>query len=230
MSSDMEVESNFFSLPFIFHERINIMDYPSNAGMGQQAPKQPEKVESVISSTPKVKARTAKGLKGIIFSQDFRDIKDGVYEDIVKPKIKEFVYAAINNISETINSSLQMMIFGDVRQRSSNYGLRRPGDKVSYNQYSSSKPPTPTMTVAYDCSDLTYDSRGDAEIVLASMRDHLYQYPYVTVAQMYEFSNLKSPSYTSTNYGWDNLDGVQVKRTLEGDYVIDLPRAKALPR
>lgn len=210
------------------------MEYPSNANMLQpsvnQQLKPPEHSDPAISNKAKTKPNVAKSMKGLIFTQDFRDIKEGVINDIIRPKIKEMAYNFVGNIVNSIDSTLQMMIFGDVRRSST-----RPGDRVSYNQFSTSyrKPApslNPSISTSYNCDDLTYETRGDAEAVLMAMRDHLSRFNYVEVSRMYEFSNLSMPNWTSNNYGWDNLDGVTVKRTMEGDYVIDLPRAKPLPK
>ena len=211
------------------------MDYPNNSNMSQQQQQQPQlkppdKVDSVISKPPKIKQKNQKGLKSVVFAQDFKDIKDGIYEDYVKPKIKETVYNISSNIGDIINSTLQSMIFGDVRRPVN--GGRRVGDNPSYSQYSKpgSRPVAPSISVAYDCSGLSFESKVDADIVLAAMQEHLTRYPWVSVAQMYEYANLARPDYTSTNYGWDNLDGVRVKATGEGDFYIDVPKAKPLPR
>lgn len=209
------------------------MDYPNNSNMTQQQQPQlkpPEIVNSVISKPPKIREKNQKGLKSIIFDQDFKDIKDGIYENYVKPKIKEIVYNISSSIGDIINSTLQSMIFGDVRRPVN--GGRRVGDAPSYNQYSksSSRPITPSISVAYDCSGLSFESKSDADIVLITMQEHLTRYPWVSVAQMYEYAGLARPDYTSTNYGWDNLDGVKVKGTGDGDFYIDVPKAKPLPR
>jgi hypothetical protein len=204
------------------------MEYPSNANMPQppQLEKPSESSKSVITSKPKVKTNTPKGLKGVIFSQDFKDIKQGVFDDIIRPKIKEMAYRFVENIVNTVDSTIQMMIFGDVGRPTS-----RPGDRVSYNQFSNTKKPNPQISsVAYEHGTIEYPTRGDAERVLQEMQDWLYRFPYVEVSRMYEFSNLSMPNWTSNNYGWDNLDGVTVKRTFEGQYIIDLPRAKPLPK
>lgn len=210
------------------------MDYPSNVNLPSakdQTPKQPDHVESVIDSKPKTKSNKVKSIKGTIFEQDLRDIKDGLYQDVIKPKMKDIVYNITGSIGDMIDYGIQMMIWGDARRPVS----RRPGatnNNTPYNQFSSRKPVTssPSMSATYTCDDLTFESRGDAEAVLAAMRDHLTQYPYVSVSQMYQFANATPPAYTSNNYGWDRLDGVQVRRTFDGDYCIDLPKAKPLPR
>ena len=228
----MEVESNYFSLPFIFHERVEFMEFENNSNMGKDtvAQAEPEKVESTVYKKPKIKPKR-KGLKGIIFLQDFRDIKDGIYQDVLEPKIRETIYGLAENVSngitDTINNTLQMMIFGDVRRTSNQ---RRPGDKVSYNQYSNRRVvSSPSMSTSYECDDLSWDTRGDAEYVLNLMREHLQEYPWVTVARMYEFAEMTAPNASCNNYGWTNLDGVQV-RSRDGGYIIELPRAKPIPR
>ena len=208
-----------------------VPDYPSNSSLAMGTPNKkgppepPASVESVVDSKAKVKTRSGKGLRGFLLAQDFRDIKDGVIDDIIRPKIKDIVYNIAESIGNTIDSSIQMMIFGDVKRSPSN----RIGDRVSYNQYSNRKAaPAPTMSAAYSCDDLSYETRGDAEAVLTSMREHLNQYPFVTVAQMYEFSGLTMQNYTANNYGWTDLSGVSVKRSFDGDYIIDLPRARPI--
>ena len=204
------------------------MDYPSNANMssGQQNADQ-VKVESVVKSTPKVKPATAKGMKGFVLQQDFKDIKEGVVNDIVRPKIKELIYDTIEGILNTVGSSFQMMIFGDVKYKTSS----RVGDKVSYNNYSKNKSTaTPSISSSFVSDSINYESRGDAEIVLEAMKRHLEEYPVVTVAQMYEFSNLKTPNWTTTNYGWTDLSDARIRRDYDGDYIIDLPRAKPIGR
>ena len=205
------------------------MDYPSNANMPSSQTNEPLKVESAITSTPKQKPSVKRGVRSFLFQQDFRDIKDGVIKDIIKPKIQEWIYSAVEDALSGVSSTIQMMMFGDVKYRTGG----RVGDKVSYNQYSNrSRTPsvTPSISASYASDSIQYESRGDAEAVLASMRAHLQMYPVVTVAQMYEFSNSKAPNWTATTYGWDDLSDARIRRDYDGDYVIDLPRAKPITR
>lgn len=206
------------------------MNYPSNAMLPVSDNKDAGevKVDSVIKSTPKTKASSAKGMKGFILQQDFRDIKEGVINDIIRPKIKELIYNMIEDSLNTVSSSFQMMIFGDVKYRTGS----RVGDRVSYNSYSnkSKNAPTPSISSSFVSDSITYESRGEAEVVLEAMRRHLEEYPVVTVAQMYEFSNLKTPNWTTTTYGWTDLSSARITRDYDGDYIIDLPRAKPIGR
>lgn len=222
----MEVCTNYFTLPFIFHERIDIMDYPSNANMSSD--KKEVHVTSAIKSTPKEKSAKPTGVKGFLLQQDFKDIKEGVFNDIVRPQLKAWIYSFIEDTLNAIGSSFQMMIFGDIRYKTSS----RVGDKVSYNNYSKSRSATisPSISSSVASDSINYESRGDAEAVLESMRRHLDTYPVVTVSQMYEFSNLKPPNWTASTYGWTDLDDARIRRDYDGDYIIDLPKAKPIGR
>jgi len=203
-------------------------DYPTNIDMPSAQNNEDVKVSSVITSTPKTKPQTPKGVKGFLIQNDFRDIRDGVINDIIAPKVKDLFYDIIEGIVGTIESSFQMMIFGDYRPSTSS---RRIGDRVSYNSFSKKQnSPTPSVSSAFICDDLSYESKGDAELVLMAMKEHLRVYPYVTVAQMYEFSNMSQPNWTSNNYGWNDLSGAMVKRNFDGEYIIDLPKAKPINR
>lgn len=203
--------------------------YPSNANMSDSNSSDKVKVDSVIKSTPEIKPSSPKGMKGFIFQQDFKDIKEGVVNDLIRPKVKDWIYGFVEDVLNGIGSSLQLMIFGDVRYKTSS----RVGDRVSYNNYSknrSSTTPTPSISSSFMSDSINYESRGDAEVVLEAMRQHLDQYHVVTVAQMYEFSNLKTPNWTTNNYGWTDLDDARIRRDYDGDYIIDLPRAKPIGR
>ena len=207
------------------------MDYPSNANMGAgQNNTEQVKVDSAIKSTPKIKASSAKGMKGFIFQQDFKDIKEGVINDLIRPKLKDWIYSFAEDVLNGIGSSLQMMIFGDVRYKTG----ARVGDRVSYNSYSksrtSSNSTAPSISSSFVSDSITYETRGDAEVVLDAMRRHLETYHIVTVAQMYEYSNLQTPNWTANNYGWTDLDDARIRRDYDGDYIIDLPRAKPIGR
>lgn len=205
-------------------------EYPTNSSLNlgssnngtPQTP--PVKVESVVSG--KVKKKNKK-LRNFILAQDFRDIREGVIDDIVQPGMKDIIYDIFKKAQNWIDAGFQMMLWGDVK-RSLN---GQKGDKVSYNQYSNNNrraSSSPSMTSTLSDIGLIYESRGDAEGVLTSMLQHLEDFPFVTVAQMYEFSDQGFSNYMYNSYGWTDLTGVKVKGSFDGGYIIDLPRAKPL--
>lgn len=211
-------------------------EYPTNSSLmlgnvdkdTPQLPKPPEKVESVVTGKTTTRTRMSKRLRNSIFAQDFRDVREGVVDDIVRPRIKELIYDIFKGFLNSADSTLQMMIWGEERRNPNN----RIGDHVSYNQFSNRRPPqssAPSMTSAFNCDDIIFETRGDAEVVLAYMYDYVNQYHSVSVANMYEFAGMQSP-WTANNYGWNDLTGTSIRPCFDGGYIIDLPRARPLQR
>ena len=75
----------------------------------------------------------------------------------------------------------------------------------------------------YNIGQLYFDDRGDAEAVLLKLRENLATYSVATVADLYEISGEKY-NFTDYDYGWRNLDSARVLRTVDGKYIIDLPK------
>ena len=207
-------------------------EYPTNSSLmmgapvkdNPQLPPPPPPAESVVSGKTATKSRVSKRLRNQIFAQDFRDVKEGVVDDIIRPRIKELIYDIFKGFLNSADSTLQMMIWGEER-RNPNF---RVGDRVSYNQMSNRRPmssSSPSMTSAFNCDDIIFENRGDAEVVLQYMYDYLSKYRNVTVAQMYEFAGQQSP-WTANKYGWTDLTGTTIRSCFDGGYVINLPRAQ----
>ena len=106
----------------------------------------------------------------------------------------------------------------------------RNGNKVSYRSYYSN--PEDTRASSYktqnrfDYEDVIFDTRVDAEEVREQMCDVIRQYGFVTVADMYDMADLPAP-YTSSKYGWRNLNSSEVIRNRDG-YIIKLPKASPI--
>ena len=82
------------------------------------------------------------------------------------------------------------------------------------------------MAGRFDYDDISFDSRGDAELVLDQMRDLVdgdRGFGLVTVADMYDLAGLQAP-FTARKYGWFNLRTAEVIRGRDGFY-IRLPKA-----
>lgn len=226
----MEVSSNFKTLPFIFKERIDIdvTDYSSNSDKSKmQVKTEPEKMAPVISQPVKLKKRDQMSLFNIIFEQDFKDIKEDLFKNRIRPKLKDIAYNMCISVIDTIDAALQMMIFKDsVISPDRRKGF---GDRVSYNKMSDRRqaPSAPSMSTVYNYDDVIFNTRDDAITVLDTMQQYLKSYPSVSVARFYEFANAPTTNWASNNYGWTNLDSVEVKRCDEG-WVIDFPKAKLL--
>lgn len=205
-----------------------IPDYPSNSSLNKEKVVEEERELPPVTNTPNVKVRKRNRLLGFIFSRDFRDIKDGLVEDYIKPKVQDAVNTVFENILDTGREAIQMMIFEDGR---------RPRGKTPYDSASwrngSARPQANSLTrpskepTYTELNDIIFDTYGDCEDLIRWLKEIIDQYKKARVADVYEYLKLAAP-YTTNNYGWYDLTGYKIMRCQEG-YWIDFPRPVALP-
>lgn len=113
-------------------------------------------------------------------------------------------------------------------------GPTGPGARIQYGSYYNQNQPQNNgnarqrTEARYSYNDLVFDTRGDAEVVLANMRGLLMDYRAVSIADMFDLAEMTSPNgYTDNKYGWTDLSSARVIR-VNGGYMIDLPRAGQL--
>lgn len=195
-------------------------------------PRQPKKDQTEFVAKPiregKIETRIGvdKSFRKLIFEQDFKDIKDGLFKDIIKPRVKNVAYSLLDNVMLTFQNAIEMMIFGSVR--SNRKGTTASGIR-HFTAYDN--PPTSGAPVLYSSVDfgtIDFKEFADAQNVLAEMQDALCQYPAVTVANLYDFAKQPAPTNTCSNYGWTNLDNVGIISVEDGYWRIDFPKPKYL--
>lgn len=147
-----------------------------------------------------------------------------ITKDILEPAIKNTLYTMLAD-------SVEMLIFGETRRKSSS---RSSVGRGSYHDYYERKRDNKRIESTSDrgsngrfnCEELVFDTRRDAENVLKEMFNTLEDFQIVTVFDLYEFSG-KTPPYTSKNYGWTNLDNSDI-RTIRDDqgigYILKLTK------
>lgn len=199
-------------------------DYIPKSSLDQQKEniEKREKLEPVVSSPTKTKKQTTwDKVKEEFVNGDGKSVGDYLLLDVLVPAIKQTIQAMINN-------GVDMILYGD-----SNYGRNRnsyqPG-RTSYRQYYDqprNNYSRPKIGSDYNYDEIVFGSRGDAELVLYYMRESIAKYRVVRVADYLEWSNRDS-NFTDNNYGWTNLDYVQIRTTRDGGYYLDLPRPMAL--
>ena len=201
-------------------------DYIPRSTLDQTKPvkeEKREKLEPVVSAPTTTKKRsTWDKVKDEFIGGDGKSIGDYLLLDVLVPAVKSTIQAMINN-------GVDMILYGDTnsgRNRNSLYQLTRVSYRQSFDQprgryYSSPK------NADYNYDEIVFGSRGDAELVLYYMRDSISRYRVVRVADYLEWSN-RDANFTDNNYGWTNLDYVQIRTTRDGGYYLDLPRPMAL--
>lgn len=189
-----------------------------------------EKVETHVDKpvVAGVKTKESKKLFGIFSKQDVKDIKDYVVYDVVIPSVKD-------TVSQVVSNAVDMMLFGEVRNRSRSRSSRGQSTYTSYNSMydrpRSDRRDRPDReerpSRSSEPRELVFETRSEAAQVLDAMQDILDQYKICTVADMYDLVGITG-SFTDNNWGWDDLRTARVVRSGRDGYSIELPRTISL--
>ena len=180
-----------------------------------------KKVEKVVKNRVIVKKKT--GLDKVVsvfISEDAQNVKSYILLDVLVPAIKKA-------IKDIVTDGVEMILYGDTGRgrRNSNASY------VSYDRFSSKRDDdrrydrTYTRN-GYSYDDIIFDSRLEAEEVLASMDSLIDTYGFVSVADLYDLAGISDDNHTHNKYGWKNLHSAESVRVRDG-FVLKLP--KALP-
>ena len=200
-------------------------DYKPNSYKSKEQP-QPiveKKVEKVTTGKvmTKKKSGIAKAAK-MFFAEDIRSVKRYVIMEVLLPALKR-------TFLDMVNNGADMLVNGEITRSKSN----TPGSKVSYRSFYDRRDDPPRARIdsrygsAYDYDELAFETRGDAERVLATLDEIMDTYKMVKFADHYDASG-RAPSSVMFNYGWTDIHTASVVRTVDGYYMIRLPRALPL--
>lgn len=184
----------------------------------QQAAREKKFDKPVVTTPVKVKKKgELSKMADTFISEDAKNIKSYILMDVVVPAVKKLV-------SDIVRDGIDMLLYGEKgRSKSSSTGAGYISYKNSYNGGTASNN---TRVTRYSNDDIIIDHRGEAEEVLARMKEALEEYGEVSVADFYDLIQ-RTAEYTDHNYGWRNLDGAYVDRVRDG-YKIIFPRAISL--
>lgn len=189
-------------------------NYAPNSHRSKQAAEEEKKPEAMITGTAHVKKRNAvRRVADIFLAEDISTVCGWVLSDVIVPGFKRLLV-----------SSVDMLLNG---KKGSSQNRSSSVSTVSYRDYYDDRDRSSSRKPEYfDYDEITYETRGDAELVLDQMRDILARFRVVRVSDMFDLSRMSSP-YTGNRYGWTNLDSARIMPTRDG-YVIKMPRALPL--
>lgn len=201
---------------------------PDNSTAAREARKKEEqkaaetkRAEKVVRGKVKTRKNEIRKLSDVFISEDAANVKNYILMDVIVPAIKRALYDGVTN-------SLDMILFGGRGGKSK----RSTADTVSYRDYNGvsrkDDRPRARTEVGYTYDDIIFDTRADAKAVLEKMDEIMEQYDQVTVADMYDLSDLTS-EYTDNRYGWVDIRSAEIVN-VRGGYKIKMPRARALNR
>lgn len=184
-----------------------------------------KKQDSVVAVPAKEKKKSLwQEIKEEFVVEDRRTVSEYLVKDVFVPLAKGMIQAIANN-------AVDMFLYGGgsgVHNRNSYTPYK--SNNVSYRPYYDQKPANnngyyskPRTAYGYDYTEIVFESRADAEAVFYRMMEILGTYSVVRVADYLEISGRDS-SYTDNNYGWTNMDNVQIRRSRDGGFFLDLPK------
>lgn len=211
-----------------------VPDYPSNSDKSKSERVQ---LQPVVDAPAMVRKKKKKNkLLKLIFAQDFHDIEQGLVTEYVKPKMKDLSWSFIQAGLDLAMNALRMMVYEDYkpidrsRLPTNSYTYSNYNGYYTYSQpynYNSANKPSMTTEINYD--EFTYATRGEAEAVLAELKNQITRCRCATVLDLYNLSRIDTSNYTLQDWGWTDLGFAEVRQGPDG-YIIALPKAKMLPR
>lgn len=203
-------------------------NYQSNShkskALQNETPRE-KRVEKVVKGKVKTKKNEGRKLANIFISEDAANVKSYVFMDVLVPAIKKAV-------SDIVRDGIDMILYGETDHRDRRRRNSR-SDRVSFRDYDRDYDRARdrdrdrrSSRNRFDYDDITFETRGEAELVRDRMLDVADEYGMVTVADMYDMADISVP-YTAANYGWmkSALDYIEIKRTRDGEYVLKMRKA-----
>lgn len=206
---------------------------PNNSDKARQG-QEPKKIEARQKLDPVVKGKVTKQKKSIwrrfkesIVGDDTRSVGDYIIHDVLVPAFK-------STVSDMVGGGIEMLLFGE-RRGKSNVTRDRGRTYVSYGNYyrdDRGKRDDDRRTLSrqsrarHDFDDIVFETRAEAEGVLAHLVDLTIQYDWASVMDFYELSGIET-DYTDDGYGWTTLREAYTDRLRNG-YIICFPTPRPL--
>lgn len=140
-----------------------------------------------------------------------------LWDDVILPAAKDM-------IADTLNSAVQRGIYGESESRSRS--RRRPVryDRASETRgRSGSRRRKRTVSINnfdYELKYLRFDSRRDANAIIAQMTEYIKTYGVCTVLDLYSAAGV-STNHNDDKWGWENLKGIRPTHIAAGEWTID---------
>lgn len=198
-------------------------EYRPNSKKSKEDSVSEKKIEKVISGSAKPKKKNdVQKFADVFISEDVSNVKSYIIMDVLIPAIKKAV-------SDIVTNGIDMILYGESGRNKNNSSA----SKVSYRNYYE-KPNerrstynSSTSRGGFDYEDIIFNTRGDAETVLDAMSEVISRYGVISVADLYDLSDVSTDNHTTNKYGWTDISGCKTVRVRDG-YILKLPRALPL--
>jgi hypothetical protein len=172
---------------------------------------------------------TGQKIKKAFIADEITDVKSYAIFDVVIPSIKKV-------IRELVMNAIDMVFYGKPQARTSD---RRRDPYYDWSRISRddrddrrddrrrSESRGQQFVSIRELDRVVFEDKEDAINALASLMDSIEEFGAVTVADFLGEASLPTNPIHS-KWGWYDLQGCSVRQTPDGDWYVDLPRAKPI--
>ena len=156
----------------------------------------------------------------VFTTQDMSNVGSYVVTDVIIPAAKKLIW-------DVISDGTSMILFGETGRNKP----RSNASRVSYAKYYDDPRDrgdrfanTAPVRRGIEYDNITFDTRGEAELVIDGLCDIIDRYGHATIIDLYDLADLTAPAHTSAKYGWTTMGAATVQRVRDG-FILKLPRA-----
>jgi len=193
----------------------------SSVSEDKEVPTDHVPAEKVISGVViERKAGLGSKIRETFMGVSARETAEHVVMDVLVPQFRGM-------IADAGMQMVERLILGESRGRASSSYSATSSSRVrgytAYNRYSESKgsESEPVNYRSNQVREVVVETRGDAQMVLDKLFEHIDRYKAVSVAYYYELVGITG-KFTDHQWGWTNLNASGVSSIREG-YRIELP-------
>jgi hypothetical protein len=193
---------------------------PNNSGKASPSTTHEKRVDKVVKGEVKRRQSFGKMVRDSFIPEDVENAGSYILSNMIVPGIRDGFFSVLRGILDYWSGGVGGPKF------TTSSGIRT--QKYSYNQLYNRRnaaPPesssTPAQRYAYD--DIVVPTIGEAEEVIAALKDIIRVYQVARVADLFDLVGVTG-SYTDNNYGWPNLDRAGYQR-VSGGYLLTFPKA-----
>lgn len=196
---------------------MNEIQYQPNSHKSKEEKTEEKRATKVVKGEVKTRKKSEiRKFADVFIAEDAANVKSYIRDDVLIPTIKKAIV-------DIIADGAHMLFYGGARRNKDSRV-----DRVSYVDYTkrgvgSSRSSGYEQRTSFSSDIFTFETRGEAEEVLAQMDGIVEKYGMVRVLDLYDMVG-KTCDHTANKYGWTSTRNASVERTREG-YVIKMPRA-----
>lgn len=184
--------------------------------------KEPEKIEPVTTNVTVKKTSEIEKFGKSIISEDIGNVRKKLTSDVVVPGIKKL-------LSDVGTNFINWFIYG-IKGAPSNKTTLSGLNRISYNSMYDRPVQTSNLSQPkaglFEIDDVYFDDRGDAELVLLKLKEHIERYGMVSAGNFYQMIRSQY-AFTAEKWGWRDLSKAEIQRKSD-KYIIIFPKLEPL--